>query len=153
LYLAALLNHLALCELFLDLGAQVTAKDECGELVCPLEGAVIGAYRRQPSKEYPVVDMLLRKGASCVDEADGTSHPALARLIQGRHLGLVDRLLSHGGDINGHSVERDREAAELLAETPHILAAGIGEQRLVEWVLARGTDINPETDGEIYPKR
>ncbi|KAI3320902.1 ankyrin [Xylariaceae sp. AK1471] len=133
LYVAAERGCLELCELFLELGAQVTAKQDGRQSICPLEAAVRYVGRQSPERENPLVDTLLRRGACVFYDAEDASHPPLSYLIDRGHLELIDRLLLHGGNINGFSMS---------GETPLIAASRCGNLELVKWVLARGADIN-----------
>jgi len=129
---ASLEGHTEVVEVLIAAGADVEASDLEG--VPPLTAAVFGG-------EVGVVQALLAAGAST------------RRLPPGHGLGLLleNEFLesSQGNGSRAHSLAVDAEAGIAgifgVAETPLILAAALGEERILEALLLGGASPN-ETD-------
>jgi len=117
-------GHIDIARYLIEQGADVNLKDK--DKSSPLHNAAFLG-------NLEIVDLLLKKGASSVNEGNFRGQTPLLFACEKGHPGVVTRLLDAGADI---------EARDALGRTPLMTTALSRNMEVVKILVRRGADIN-----------
>ncbi|KAJ3102795.1 hypothetical protein HDU96_009521, partial [Phlyctochytrium bullatum] len=123
LHVSAHYGHAALCQVFLQAGADIDCRDDCYQT--PL---ILAAFRGH----LDVVKLLVESGAKIEGKNKDGWTPLLCALSKG-HVEVVRFLVERGADVNTRIKDED---------DPLHWAAARGDVELVRFSLERGANIN-----------